>query len=264
MIKLASLAYVPPPSVGCGQTFYDNLRQHKTTEPLILYSDHNWPEAIRIGNPEVARQYRDDKGQPNKFAVNNLIFLTGLRLASKLGLSHIIYLESDCRVGRDHWDGVMFQEYFNFGFPAIAAGTLACYNPSNHSREANLRWAELVSRNWKRNVPVATYGWLAADKRSPTCVFPNGALSVLNVAWMATLFNLDNTAAACSKIAPWDMQMGLEIWQRFGVDSFTVCGYLESIYSGYGEILTTEEERLKMLAIGKVVAVHQVKSNASV
>lgn len=266
-LNLGIIGYVPPPSVGCSEVFMANIRKFRTQEKVMLYSDYDYPDVVKIkGSPEQARAAADKSGKPNRFAINNLVFLTGLRIAVKTGLTHIIYLESDCRVGCDLWDGRMWDEYFHIGRPCIAAGTLACYNPSNHSAEANLRWQELVALNWRQNVPVATYGWLPADKKGNTCVFPNGALSVLDISWMSKLFNIGagETITEAATIAPWDMQLGVKLWERFGVQSFDVVGYIRCIYSGYGEVLTSEKERLGWLKEGRVVAIHQCKSQETV
>lgn len=262
-MNLASLLYLPPPKAyPSAEAFVKNLQRFPPKHPLIVYSDHdyNWPDQILLpGSPECVKGATDAQGRPNQFAINNLVFLTGLRIAIAKGVSHCIYLEADCRVGCKDWDDHIFEEYFTLPRPAIAAGTLATYNPCNHSAEAARRWQQLVARNTRRNVPVATYGWVGAAQQHPSCVFPNGALSVLDIDWMQRLFPLDNTVKTAGDLCAWDMALGKNIWERFGVQSYDVMGFLECIYSSYGDILTTQEERLQMLRDLKAVAVHQVK-----
>jgi hypothetical protein len=266
-MKLASLAYVPPPSFGCASVFHSNLRKFTTRYDLITYSDHPWPDSIRIKNPEgIEKMMKDNVRRDgfNRWAVNNAIFMTGMRIAISEGCTHVIYLESDCRVGCDDWDATVFEEYFQLGRACIGAGTLACYNPCNYSRKAALAWEKLVSNNTARNMPVATYGWKGASDRHPSCVFPNGALSVLDVGWMSGLFNLERTIVCATENTAWDMALGQKVWDMFKEDSFEVMGMLNSVFSSYGDILTTEEERLTWLRDGRYVAVHQVKSQNSI
>lgn len=263
MTKIGSILYLPPPKTyPSAAAIVENLKRFPPKYPLIVYSDHQWkwPDQILLpGTPECVKGATDARGMPNQFAINNLVFLTGLRIAQQNGLTHIIYVEADCRVGCTNWDEHIFNEYFRLPRPTIAAGTLATYNPCNHSAEAARRWQQLVARNTKRNVPVATYGWVGASQQHPSCVFPNGALSVLDVDWMQRLFALDNTVKTAGEMCAWDMALGKVVWDKFGVQSYDVLGFLECIYSGYGDILTTQEERLQMLRDGKAVAVHQVK-----
>lgn len=263
-MKLASIGYVPPPEFGCAKEFYENLMKFPAAHELILFSEYAWPGAIQIPDPIDFKNATFPDGKPNPFALNNVLFLTALRIARRQEISHIIFLESDCRVGVKAWDDVIFEEYFSLGRPTIAAGTLACYNPCNYSPEGARRWVKLVSRNDRRNHPVATYGYLSAAVKAPSCVFPNGALAVYDVAWMGQLWDLENTGACAMANSAFDMILGTLVWERFAEDSYEVLGYLESIFSSYGDVLTSEEDRLQLLRDGKAVAVHQVKSKATI
>lgn len=262
-MKIATIAYVPPPQFGCATVFHDNLRKFRTRYPLLVYSDHDWPDTIKIRNPEGVNQMMTNRTM-NRWAVNNAIFLTGMRIAKSQGYTHVIYVESDCRVGCDNWDEQVFAEYFSLGKACIGAGTLACYNPCNYSRKAAMRWTELVAGNTKRNIPVATYGWKGASDPGNTLIFPNGALSVLDVDWMARLFDLNRTIVSATEATAWDMALGQRVWKLFEEESFDVMGMLRSVFSSYGDILTTEAERLEWLRAGQYVAVHQVKSHETV
>ena len=85
-------------------------------------------------------------------------------------------------------------------------------------------------------------------------------LSVISMDWAAVLFDLQNTVNAALNMGPWDMHLGIQVWKRFEVGSYDVMGMLTKIYSGYGDVLTTPEERLNWLRNGDYVAVHQVKT----
>lgn len=263
-MKVAALAYLPPPSaIGCVGAFRRNLAKYPAKHGLILFSEYDYgPDVLRmVASPEVAKNRVMANGQHNKFGVQNMVFLTAAVIAKRQGISHMLYLEADCRVGPD-WDQIIWDEYFNLPGPCIAAGTLACYNPSAAGTEASLRWAQLVARNFSRNVPVATYGWKAAADAGPSCVFPNGAITVYDVAWLDRIFQgLNETYLLAGKLTAFDMAFGEIIWRKFGLESYDVLGFLESTYSGYGEALTTEAQRLEWLRSRKFVAVHQVKSD---
>lgn len=263
MNTCASLLYVPPPTAYPSATaILDNLKRFPAEHPLIVFSefDHQWPGQIVLqASPEPIKKMTNKEGKLNQWGLNNAVFLTALRIAAAHNFTHIIYIEADCRVGKAGWDDVIFTEYFNLGFPCIAAGTLATYNPCNWSREAAKRWEALVAGNQRKNVPIATYGWKGASEKFPCCVFPNGALSVLDMAWMPLLFDTSNTLNTALNMGPWDMALGTEIWKRFDVQSYDMMGMLHCIYSGYGDVLTTLDERLNWLRKGDYVAIHQCK-----
>lgn len=261
-MKLAVLGYVPPPTVGHPAAFIANVRKFKCRTDLLLYSDHDWPGTLRLkGSPEALKGARFPNGEPNKFAIPNACFFTGLRIARAHGYTHVIMLEEDSRVGRDDWDQVMWEEYFSIGRPLIAAGTLACYNPFNFSIEAAARWRELLRRNLKKNFPIVTYGWLGAGVKGPSCIFPNGALAIYDMVWMAKLFDLDRTMDISRIETAWDMAVGFKVWEVFNESSYDVVGFMDSIFSGYKDLVTDEAMRRDMLTSGKVVAVHQIKSD---
>lgn len=270
MNNISSLLYLPPPKAYPGTaSLLDNLKEFPPVHPLIIYSDYDYGfpgQIVLKGNPEVLKNATFPDGKPNKFAMNNLVFLTGLRIAAAQGLSHCLYLEADCRFGCLGWDDIIFNEYFSLPFPAIAAGTLAVYNPCNWNAAAARRWESLIARRntlpdgtVRKNVPVATYGWVSAAQKHPSLVFPNGALTVMDLWWMRQIFDLEDTVKTACGIPPWDQFMGMQIWQRFEERSYDVLGFLETIYSGYGDVMTSLDERMQWLREGRYVAVHQIK-----
>lgn len=264
-MRLGVLGYIPPPTYGCARTFFNNVQAHPTAHELILFSDHDWPGTVKLkGSPEQLKGARMANGQHNPFALNNVLWLTALRICREKAITHMLYLESDCRVGVKHWDDQVFEEFFSIGRPLICGGSLAVYNPCNYSAEAARRWATLVARNSRRNFPIPTYGWLGAATQHPSCVFANGALAIYDVRWMQKYFNLDDTANMAVQGTAFDLMVGQLIWKDFEEDAYEVVGHVTSIFSSYGDILSTEPQRLQMLRDGTHVAVHQVKSNETV
>lgn len=268
-MKLCSFSYVPPPRITGATAFYENIRRFKTTHPLILFSEHPWPEInipLKI-SPEVPFA----AGKPHKFAINNVLWFTALQLAMRDGYTHMLYLESDCRVGCDGWDGKMFDEYFDIGRPLVAGGSLGVYNPANWNSRAHKKWEELVVTNaekWQKkpyaqcrlNLPIPTYGWKSAAEQQLPCVFPNGALAIYNIAWMHELFDLTQPATKqAMNPAPFDMECGRRAAEKFGEDVYEVMGHLTSSFSSYADIITTPDERKELLTSGRVCAVHQIK-----
>jgi hypothetical protein len=262
-LKLGLLLYLPPPNVGYAQVFFDHLQRYKRANELILYSEHPWPGAIMLkGNPESFRNTRTREGAPSKFAIANATFVAGLRIAWLNHYTHVILIEPDVRFARHYWDQEIFNEYFDLGFPAIAAGTLVCFNMCNYSPLAAARWADLVKSNPRRNFPIVSYGWLGGGVKGQSIVFPNGALAVYDVAWMHKLFGLDSVNYhEVAQDTAWDQLIGLRIWDIFKDDSYLVVGHLNCIFSGYGNVVTEPEQRRALLTSGEICAMHQEKEN---
>lgn len=270
MSRLASFIYLPPPDAyPSALAILENLRRFPPAHDLIVYSDyaHDWPGLIRLKvSPEVVLSHDGiAKGDPKRgqgdHRISNCVFLTGLQIMLAAGYTHVIPLEADCRVGRSGWDVEMFDEFFKLPQPCIAAGSLGFYNPASYSPLALKRWQEIVVRNTARNFPCPTYGWVGSTTKHPTCVFPNGALSVLDLSWMQKFFTLTSVVKEAVNIPPWDMQIGVKIWDLFKEDAYDKVGQMHTIFSGNGDIITTEESRMAWLRSGKISAVHQVKSS---
>jgi hypothetical protein len=265
-MQLAILAYVPPPSLTSAnsQVFLDHIRAWRTTHPLLLFSDCDWPDTIRLKtSPEIVKERKDKEGNHNQWGVNNMIFYTAVRIAQMRGISQFIYLETDCRVGRHDWDSVVFDEFFSQPKALACGGSLVTYNPCNAGPIAHRRWGELVSINAARNYPIPTYGFRSAADGSGSSVFPNGALGVYDTQFMIELFpeiGSNETVSLAANTFAWDFAIGDRLWKKLGHESYDAVAHLRSVFSSFGEVLTTEADRLAMLKAGTVVAVHQVKS----
>lgn len=270
MLNLATIGYVPPPQYGCSRSFMENIRAYKTKFPLILYSEYDYgTDVIRIkASPEIVKQRPDCA----RFSINNFCFFTGLRIARAHGLTHVIYLESDVRVMGDEWDGKIFEEYFNLPTPKVMGGSTIIWNPANAGMESLRRFDRLVKEHntlrgpvpgegSNRNFPIPCYGWKKSDDTGGTCVFSNGAGAVYDMAWMEKFYDLENTQGAAIGSTAWDQQNGFHLWSLLGQKSYDAVGYLSSLFSSYGDTLTTEHERLEMLRNGDKVLIHQCKSN---
>lgn len=268
-MKIGTLLYLPPPSRGYyPEVLMKNLEDNPVLHGLLVYSDHPWPGSERIPNPEGM------KNHPNKWAMNNLIFFLGLRIAIKEKFDHILYMECDSRVKNQihsplRWDAQMFGEYMSA--KALMAGSLVCYNPFNDSRDTAAKFSDLMYRyNTKRNYPVVgrvpfvkTFGFKSSAEHGFTCLFPNGSLAIYSVEFLKGLFGNQEITELAVTCQPWDKEIGQRAWARDGVKVFDYCRQLTCSYSSYGDVLTSEQERLALLDQGGLCAVHQVKSQAT-
>lgn len=269
-MKLGIIGYVPPPNYanGVGNVFLENLKRNRPHAEMILYSDYHgyksdWFKFIPlVTGPEIFRNHPVNAGKQNDFAMNNGIWVTGMFFASQCGFTHVIYLESDCRFGEPGWDIPMWEEFFGAGKPLVAAGSLVCWNPCIGGYEAVKRWQQLIASNSRKNFPIPTYGYGSTFTGKPS-VFPNGALGIYDVNWIKQFIDVTDTLAMVKSHA-WDFMIGDKIWERFGVQSYDVVHHLNCIYSSYGEQVSTEAERLAMLKSKQAVAVHQIKSTATI
>lgn len=323
-LSCAVVGYIPraniAPKVCSPQAFVENITRFKTRYPCVFYTDGKWDIAevtIRDPEPIPNRDAKLKNGWPNYFVLNNLIFFTGLRIALARGFTHIIYLEADCRVGRDHWDEELFDFHFRHPVPLVCSGTAVAFNVCTAGRDPHIRW-----RNWvneQKAIPgyealkCAVYGWRgqSTTDNSPMperpTVFVNGALGVYDTAWLKKIFGMDGlpaieepsaTAAPtpppvsewasrlggapvappvqspttgtkdnCKQLAEttfaWDFAIGYELWKMFESHCFEQVANNPRVYSGFGDVMTTEAERMQMLKDGTICAVHQIKSSAT-
>lgn len=290
MNKLGVVGYCPPPSFPGASAFLENFNLFRPAGEAVIYSDHAPYNFIPVLDPEKI----EGKDKNPQWAVNNAIFAAGVCLAARTGLTHMIYIEADCRFGCKGWDSIIFDEYFRLPFPPIAAGSLVAHACVNGGRKFYDRFTDMIAsnRHSKKAHPIPIYGVPVPDEKrslfpdlSPSviepgskndafkpAVYPNGALGVYDVAWLCEIFGIGpdgkfkegrHMMEIVLSVA-WDHVIGRRLYDRFGADVFDVVAHLNSCYSGYGNRLNTESERLQMLRDGKCVGVHQVKSDATV
>lgn len=258
--SLGIICYVPDKSFGNPDEFLANLAAYPSQYPLIKYSHADWPDCIRLkGSPEIVSGAVDDKGRPKLYAISNMIFFTGLRIAMAHKFTHILVLEPDCRVGPD-WDSIMFDEFFK-NSPPIMGGSIVIHNPCNHNLATIARWKKFVCAS-KGICPVQTFGNKSCSETGNMVVRTNGALSIFTMSDLLDIFTpeeLENSAGLARKSLEWDLEIGLRFSIKYDYGIFDRIKHLSTIWSTFGNVLSTEDERLKMLADGKVVGVHQIK-----
>lgn len=259
-VRPAILAYVPAPNFSNPLDFLANLSENAATYPVVKFSHHDWPDTIRLkGTPEIVSGAVDDKGRPKKYAISNLIFFTGLRIAIAHKFTHILVLEPDCRVG-PNWDEIMFDEFFKKD-GMIMGGSIVVHNPCNHNLATIARWKKFVCAS-KGICPVQTYGNKNCSEIGNMVVRTNGALSIFTMSDLLDIFTpeeLENSAGLACKSMEWDLEIGLRLSIKYDYAIFDRIKHLSTIWSTFGNVLSSEEERLKMLSDGKVIGIHQVK-----
>ncbi len=262
----ATLVYLPPdlPKFNT-QSFIRNIEENPPAGKLIVFSDHDYKidGLIKIKSPDEAMK-KAMVGENRKVDVPNLVWLTAIRIAKSAGLTHMLFLESDCRLFGAGWDVKLFNEFFDDLTAPMFGGSIVAYNVACDGRAAYDRYVRFVNQNRKNPFPIPPYGWKGAGDRVNPCVYPNGAGTICSIAALETLFTADELAASVKTaraIAPFDQEVGFRLWKLFGLETYNLLLHMKSQYSGFGEVMTTEMERRELLQSGTVSLVHQIKSD---
>ena len=261
-LKLGIIGYIPPPNIGYPEAFLQNMADYPAKYQMILFSDHTYPGILKIAaSPEIA------KTPTNKMAVNNLIFWTAIRIAAANKFTHIILIEPDCRVIAEGWDEIIYREFFEKNAEAITGGSVAIFNPCSHSGDGARRFEKYVIETAKdRKMPLSVTGSSNLAEFRDSCVFPNGAFAIYQMDWMLKTFPqaIGPTKeyyelAQTSKT--WDYEIAIRLWNQFKVETYDKVVSIGCIYSGYGDVMSTEVQRRDMLRHKTVIGVHQIKSD---
>lgn len=256
-MKLGIVAYVPPPTIASPdpRTFVENLRDYKTEASTYLYSDY-----AGYGYHKI-KELKPFASSKNRFAINNFLFLQGLKLAIAKELDYCIILETDVRVMGDHWDSRIWEEFFSSDRAPLIGGSLVAYNPCNAGYKAADRFYDcaMYYRQYM-GLPMPVYGYRGANDARDTFVYPNGALTVFRVPFLRHLIGAGNTYELAQKMKPWDHEIGKRIWDRMGQTAYDIITLIPSVLSSYGDVYSTEEDRKEWLLNGRFCAVHQIKS----
>lgn len=280
-MRTCAIAYLPSQNDPRFPTaaFLQNLRENPPAGEILLFSDHPQPNTPYpvismvqpFDRPELkqARIVKPGTNETveNRAATNNLVFLAAVRIVEKQGFTHFLYLEADLRV-KNHasgkWDERLFKEFFSYPRHLLLAGSIVSYNPYNYTLKAALRFEQFLeeSKQLGRKNPIPSYGWLSAADGKGFNTFANGAGGIYSVAGINLLLperlNEPDTKVAKS-IWAWDFHLGLRLFEKFKTDVYDIIAYLPSLYSGFGNVLNSEADRLRMLEDG-MAAVHQIKS----
>jgi len=247
-------SYLPPPHIGFPESYIHNLNAYKHKFPLILFSDYKWDIGeIHIGNPEAA------KSPKNRWAVNNALWLTALKIVDQGKYSHVIFMEADSRVGCDNWDEVMWKEYVKLNPRPPIAGSAVIFNAFGAGLAAAKKYEQFFTKNKRKLIPIPSYGATGSAEKSEPRVFVNGSVAIYDMGLMRELFVFDKSQIQQAlNITAFDFVIGQRLWDAYGMNSYDKIHNLACSYSSYGNILTTEDMRKQWLINGDFVAIHQV------
>jgi hypothetical protein len=208
---------------------------------------------VQCQSPEVVRHPKI------KFRMSNHAFLTGLSFALAKGVSHFLYLEEDSRVRGDGWAARLFDEFLTYP-RAVCGGTPVAYNVSDSGHEVLSRITEFAADYLQASgTPMTLHGYMPQ-----VYVYPNGSISIYDTQVAADIFRplgFERDIASAARInTAWDESFGKGLWQRFGIDVLDMLAPSVLSYSGCGDRLYTEAERIAMLESGERIAVHQIKT----
>jgi hypothetical protein len=245
-------------------SFLQNMKDYPSKHPLVMFSDQdNGIGVLRLGgNVEGA------KTDTNKMAVNNIVFWTGMRIAAASGFTHVLLLENDCRVNCEHWDDVIWNEFLEKNPNAIAGGSIAVFNPCSVSGDAARRFEMfLIETARDRVMPLSVTGSANLAETRPSCVFPNGAFAIYRMDWLIKSFpdfisnDMAKFYAFVQRNKTWDYLIGDKLWEEFGDGAYDRVVSIGCIYSGYGNVMSSEDERKELLTSRRIVGVHQIKTD---
>jgi len=272
-MKLASMIYLPGLAVAPERTAaaLANLAQFKHRYPIHFYSEADWhPSAFlnqgdhtftRIDNPEVVKQ------EKNTVTVPKYVYLSGLAIMEAKGADFYLTLETDSRIYGDYWDEAIYAEMFDANDNPILAGTIFSWAPLNedldHANEftdffceANAKFKKLAIK-----VPaVYVYGGKGSCNPAPQTAYPNGCLSICRTAFAREAFGYQGIIDVALEPTQWDPKLGYELFKRYGRKAYDRVVPLTTVLSLYGDLLTNEVFRQRLLLSGQVRGVHQIKS----
>ena len=259
-MNLGTVSYIPQPGVCNSDSFFANISRVKPVYPLYLFSDSTkW-------NPSQLVKWPDFGSRKPPWSINNWIFFKALEIAKAAKMDYYLFMESDSRVVGDGFDAWIFHDFFSRYPNGIAcAGTPVVWNMSSGGREFGSR---VVREAWNyqnaTGIPMSFYSNTNPTDCTGAAYYPNGSLAVYQTAALLNVFaGFDVDIVNWSKrLTAFDLALGRAIWNFHGENAVDHVGWLSSVYSAYGNCVTTEAERLKFLADKKFAATHQIKSNA--
>jgi hypothetical protein len=256
-VKLGTVCYAPPKGKLNSEAFLANLARFPAAHPLFVISDDaaNNPSRL-ITSPERV-------GRRPFWAINNLIFFAGIELARDIGLNYFIWLESDSRVGCAEWDNVMFGEFMaRYPNGISCAGTPICWDLNSGGREFALKVVEMAwNYQQASGLPMSFYSGKHPYDPSGAALYVNGSCAVYDTAALLRIFAgfEGDPAGYAKRMTAYDLEIGRRLWNYHGPRAVDNVGWLSSSYSAFGDTITTEAERLQMLADGRKVLCHQIK-----
>lgn len=251
------IAYVPPPNIGHPDVFFRHLDEYPPKNRLYLMSDYEWPKSSRIPDPTVKWQNSD--------RIASTVFMHALKLAEKKGLTHFIYLESDCRMIGENWDVKLFDDFTAGGNGHIAGGNMGICSVKNGDAAFRAQFEALArkfgvndTRHKVHKTAILTHKW----PHPVPIPFVNGAVGVYSVKKLRELFGDETPDAA---VSTWytvqDRGIGEAALKRYSpAEVLSKFKHMPEVMATAGERLYTYDTRIAVLTEKKVTCVHPIKT----
>lgn len=236
----------------------NNYKFSKYNIPFVLYSDNqlNGVNYIKFNKmPEMqSGLYR----KCDKYAF--WAFMEAIKIAKEKEWDYFFCYEWDCLIGQDYWFDTLWQEHLSWPYEPIITGTPV------------IRMPKIVSGNFFQGAQDYIYNYskqcnlsMNIDQVSPTSIYTNGALTFYNTKKLCEFFanelnnNIIDKSQHVDEVGPWDLDLGIRIYNKLKDESFKRVGWLPSSYSGCGDFCYNEKQRLNMLETNLKIVMHQYK-----
>jgi hypothetical protein len=256
MIKHAMIAYASPPHRGNPKAFLENLKQYDPGCDVHVLSDcTEYEGVIRCQNPEVV-----NKNPRFRYWAANHVFLQSLLFAMERGYQYFLFAEDDTRFKGDGWGRLLWDEFFSYP-SAKVGGTPAAHNLKKSCHAIPQIITDFAHDYFKASqTPMRVYGhWPGVH------FFANGSLSFHHTETCAAIFRpfgfeTDINAAAMQR-APYDVIVGQSLSRQHGLSMLNYFAPSTLSYSGFGDKVYSENERIAMLESGSKLGIHPVKGS---
>lgn len=243
----------------------DNLLEYKHSKndiPIIIYSDadiklNNYPFKF-ISIPKIPKMQSGMNNLSNKYSF--WAFMEAIKISKELKLDYFFCYEWDCKIGKDYWYDILWQEHLNWPGEPTMTGTPVFKCPLNGS--GNLLqgvqdYRYLYSKQCKM--------YMVVEHTYPYSLYTNGALTFYNTKETEFYFHkemyepIQNKSDYMDTISPWDLEIGIRLFKNLKEKSFEKVGWNPSSYSGCGDDFYNQIQRENMLKDGTKVVIHQYK-----
>ena len=244
----------------------DNLYEYRCSKyniPIIIYSDSDTPlpskynyEFVQI--PKIPKMIDGNWNSTNKYATRS--FIDGLRIVNERGWDYFFGYEWDCKIGKDDWYDILWQQHLSWQTKPILTGTPVFKCPPIYSGNI-LQGIEQYRNDYAKQCKLN----MLIENAYPLSLYSNGALTFYDTKKIAEyLINEINDSGKndsnhMDKLGPWDLYLGIRLFREFKEKSFEKVAWLASAYSGCGDYFYSQKQRDYMLSSGMKVAVHQNK-----
>jgi hypothetical protein len=243
----------------------DNLLEYKHSKynvPIIVYSDSDsipgkYPfKFIKI--PKISKMETGMYNAGDKYAFWS--FMESIKIAKEYNLDYFFCYEWDCKVGKDYWYDILWQEHLNWPGEPTMTGTPVFKCPLNGSGNL-LQGIQDYRYQYSKECKL----YMVVEHTYPYSLYTNGALTFYDTNKTEFYFYkelhtiIKNKSDYMDTIGPWDLEIGIRLFKDQKEKSFEKVGWLPSSYSGCGDYYYNQNQRDDMLKSEHKVVIHQNK-----